>query len=709
MAVVYQGQFYLPEEESPRYVSVTDEQLDSVPYLRPLLNQRLKELPAIIRAEYGIEPTQNEILGQVWFTTSEALKDPVGYAKNQIQLVGEGFGQTNQITPDEKALINSTSSYLMSKNISTDEIQNVFNTGAQKGYAYVQRRDNPRDSFFKDFVRGALSAPGFSLALAYFLPGIGNAIGAQLTAANLITNAAISNAVGTAMASAALQIAQGANFEDAIKNATVNAIIQTGSPSVATEINKLVKIPAVSDAITSAGASALKTSVAGGSAADIERNMIGAIAGSATASATGSNIAGATVGGGVTGGFEGALAGGVGAYASEKEAERIAKEKAAADAKAKPTASVDYEKTVNDLITKELNQVMLAGGGAAAEMSAYARALENANRPLLRLVQEAANDPNYVEKLDSLEKSLLKTGTSISRVLGLGFELLTYSPELNKGEMDYFKSQEFENRLRDAEIQRLKQPLPRTDIQPGSRDVTTVNLPDGTIAPAPATAPAVSPGTAIVSPTPVVTPRPSVSPTTTPNPDADILKLIQPAPAPSVSPAPAPSVSPAAQPAVRPAPVPRPKPGTPSRLPSLALPADVSEPSGGGTPSRPTTAQPGTGEEPPIEEMPPIEEPVEEPVPTPSEEPELPPVEDKTGTPVDKPYNPRLFIYGGTRPTTLPQTLGTSVENVPTAGTTTGTSVGLGGRGEIESKESGKKRKTVWNEESLRLKDALGL
>jgi hypothetical protein len=703
MAVVYQGQFYLPEEESPRYVSVTDEQLDSVPYLRPLLNQRLKELPAIIRAEYGIEPTQNEILGQVWFTTSEALKDPVGYAKNQIQLVGEGFGQTNQITPDEKAIINSTSSYLMSKNISTDEIQNVFNTGAQKGYAYVQRRDNPRDSFFKDFVRGALSAPGFSLALAYFLPGIGNAIGAQLTAANVITNAAISNAVGTAMASAALQIAQGANFEDAIKNATVNAIIQTGSPSVATEINKLVKIPAVSDAITSAGASALKTAASGGSAADIERNMIGAIAGSATASATGSNIAGAAVGGGVTGGAEGALTGAAGAYASQLENERIAKEKAAADAKAKPTASVDYEKTVNDLITKELNQVMLAGGGAAAEMSAYARALENANRPLLRLVQEAANDPNYVEKLDSLEKSLLKTGTSISRVLGLGFELLTYSPELNKGEMDYFKSQEFENRLRDAEIQRLKQPLPRTDIQPGSRDVTTVNLPDGTIAPAPAPAPApaVSPGTAIVSPTPVVTPRPSVSPTTTPNPDADILKLIQPAPAPSVSPA--------AQPAVRPAPVPRPKPGTPSRLPSLALPADVSEPSGGGTPSRPTTAQPGTGEEPPIEEMPPVEEPVEEPVPTPSEEPELPPVEDKTGTPVEKLYRPNLYIYGGTRPTTLPQTLGTSVENVPTAGTTTGTSVGLGGRGEIESKESGKKRKTVWNEESLRLKDALGL
>ena len=41
-----------------------------------------------------------------------------------------------------------------------------------------------------------------------------------------------------------------------------------------------------------------------------------------------------------------------------------------------------------------------------------------------------------------------------------------------------------------------------------------------------------------------------------------------------------------------------------------------------------------------------------------------------------------------------------------------GTTVGLtaaGGAGEIESKESGKKRSTVWNEESLRLKDALGV
>jgi hypothetical protein len=42
----------------------------------------------------------------------------------------------------------------------------------------------------------------------------------------------------------------------------------------------------------------------------------------------------------------------------------------------------------------------------------------------------------------------------------------------------------------------------------------------------------------------------------------------------------------------------------------------------------------------------------------------------------------------------------------------TGVSVGLTGEreaGEIESKETGKARKNVWNEASLRLKDALGV
>jgi hypothetical protein len=98
----------------------------------------------------------------------------------------------------------------------------------------------------------------------------------------------------------------------------------------------------------------------------------------------------------------------------------------------------------------------------------------------------------------------------------------------------------------------------------------------------------------------------------------------------------------------------------------------------------------------------------EAPLPVDVAKEDLPPEEvsaDPT-KPEDK-YKPNLRIYGGTTPSTLSQSLGT--------GGTYGTSVattgltGSRGAGEIESKETGKKRKNVWNEASLRLKDALGV
>jgi len=331
------------------------------------------------------------------------------------------------------------------------------------------------------------------------------------------------------MASTAIQMAQGVDFETALKNATVNAVIQTGAPSVAAEINKLVKIPQVSDAITSAGASALKTAAAGGSAADIERNMIGAIAGSATSSAveygTDGNIsagrlAGATVGGAVTGGTEGALLGLSGEYAGQKAAE----EARLKEARSKMLASADTS-TVSDS-GQSLGDVVVTGAKEAPGI----------------------------------------TDTSIITPTGP---------------------------ISDREVMGAMRPTP---IAGTLREVKVTGRRE--------------------------------------TPDITETSII-----------------------------------SPDSLPEVTV----------------------TGEK---EEEPIAEAPVEE----------EPPVEEK-----GKPYNPNLFVYGGTRPSTLSQTLGTSVENVPTAGTTTGTSVGLGGRGEIESKESGKKRKTVWNEESLRLKDALGL
>jgi hypothetical protein len=64
-----------------------------------------------------------------------------------------------------------------------------------------------------------------------------------------------------------------------------------------------------------------------------------------------------------------------------------------------------------------------------------------------------------------------------------------------------------------------------------------------------------------------------------------------------------------------------------------------------------------------------------------------------------------LFILGGVSPkvkspsgSVLSQALGTTTGYAPSRGA-----------GEIEDPSTGKKRRNVWNESSLRLKDALGI
>jgi hypothetical protein len=160
-----------------------------------------------------------------------------------------------------------------------------------------------------------------AVGAAFFVPGVGAAIGQSLVTAGVITGAAIpyAAAIGTALASTAAQTAQGVPIDQALGNSVTSAVVSTGAPSVAQDINALVKSPAVADAITSAGASALKTAVAGGTAEDIQRNMTAALAGSSASSlysqaadaetaATG-RVFGAAVGGAVAGGAMGAATG----------------------------------------------------------------------------------------------------------------------------------------------------------------------------------------------------------------------------------------------------------------------------------------------------------------------------------------------------------------------------------------------------------------
>ena len=154
-----------------------------------------------------------------------------------------------------------------------------------------------------------------AIAAAYYLPGVGASLGQTLVTQGLITGAAVpyAAAIGTALASTGASVAQGVPFDTALTNATVNAVTSTGSQSVAGYISKLGASPEVANAVTSVGASGLATAAKGGSAADIERNMTGALAGSTITSMTGDKIAGAAVGGQITGGTTGALIGAAGA------------------------------------------------------------------------------------------------------------------------------------------------------------------------------------------------------------------------------------------------------------------------------------------------------------------------------------------------------------------------------------------------------------
>ena len=350
-----------------------------------------------------------------------------------------------------------------------------------------------------------LPNPIFQIAMAVYMPTIASSLGPYLSA----IPKAYQTAVAGALASTAIQTAQGVPFETALKNATVNAVTSTGAPAVADYMLPYVGSTQVADALTSIGASAAKTAAMGGSKDDIEKNMLAGLTGSAlTSSLQGVNVsretsrlAGATAGGAVVGGTAGAVGGFASEYGSQKAAADAALERAK-----KGIASADTG-TVSDS-GQQLGEVVVTG----------------------------RREPTVQDT------SIISPDVSVSGKK-------TTTPSLS------------------------------TVTVTGKREPTIQ--------------------------------------------DTDIT------------------------------------------LPEVSVT---------GTPESDASSQ-------------------------------------ESKSPVDEQgrYRPSLFIYGGTKPSTLSQSLGTTVERIPTSSTTTGTSVGLGGRGEIESKESGKKRQTVWNEESLRLKDALGL
>lgn len=515
---------------------------------------------------------------------------------------------------------------------------------------------------FGDFVREFATdlGPILSSVLAYYMPGITGALAPSLSSVG-ITNAMAQSVVSSAIANTIVQVAQGRPLDDALQNAVTTAVVSTGSPAIAKDINAVISNPAVTDAIVSAGSSAAITALNGGSEADITRNLIGGIIGSGVASATDSRVAGATVGGAITGGVAGAITSGVGAYGAQ----------AAADERASRQTSG----------TSADPGIKVAGGDDA---TALRMASISALPQMLGKAGETASEISAVEEGGQAFYERTITGKTPD---GKEYSYtVTYDPGASSGRRVSYSTSGV---VKDAE----------GNVIPGGGGGATASFtrPNFT-----------AKDTGVYTPTIITTGQPFTSST-------------------------------------------RPTTDTTSRIKSIldlrttgtgggqttgttdgggdgTLSDDIGmgtgtgtgtgtgprgtgtggggtgTGSGGGGPGGTGTGSGGEGDG----------------TGTGGEGEgdgnggdgtgasggkELPPVEDKTGKPV--PYIPTIFTYGGVK-STLPATLSTQMK-VPTDSTTTGTSVGLGGRGEIESKESGKKRQNVWNEESLRLKDALGL
>lgn len=569
------------------------------------------------KAEKIFNDSANTRAAQIGVILPPNFKELSGEQTNgktqDLRLTGAGFVDlyaSNKKVFLENAVKNATYDYAwLSYGRTTSpadaelRLKNAVTAAAQNGvpipsiYSSVEAGKNDWGSYIGSRETDIDRIAGYAapIAMAFLMPQMGASLGTALLQAGVVTTASYASAVGTALTSIAIQTAQGASFDDALKNATVNAIISTGAPSVATEINDIVKNPAVSDAIVSAGASALKTVASGGSTEDMQKNILGAIAGSATTSATGDNIVGSTVGGAVTGGVSGALSGAASALGQEE-------------------ATKPRDTTTQQLVTAIQKE----------------QANPSPSTELGKVAGITSDVPGFVTDAGTLDMTVggITPGGVAPNVNVTATQSGT--PTLGETKLDVVDA-----------ITTPKTTTPFTPPVTGTYTPTITTIPSPVI-------------------TPTKTPAPPSGSSVASEQDQRMLDLISPPPAPTTEPD--------------------------QTLPEVVVTATSDKE------TAPLITDTKT----------------EEPTPVDAGEEELPPeeVETEATTPTDK-YKPKLFIYGGTTPSTLSQSLGTGdtySKSVATTGLT-----GSRGAGEIESKETGKKRRTVWNEESLRLKDALGL
>ena len=676
-------------------------------------------------------------------------------------------------------------------NLSFDQNTGAVGKITDPSQIYFQ---NPEQS--NDFLSKILSNPVAQIALAYYMPGLGAELGVQL---------GVSATVGTALVSTAVQVASGVDFDTAVKNATVTAVINSGSPEVAKEINDKLQQPGVSNALTSVGASVVKTGALGGSVDDMIKNAGAALAGSvAETSVKGPDVSpetsraiGSAVGGSITGGAMGAALGAAGALGQPTPAPSP-EAPPAPPTPAKVDISGFTEVPVNDMTAG----VQVAGPGGFEEfkpginqtkMGTYFTGfnaqgalntvpviidsatgqivsatgnpqdvgfLKQGNISILRVDPSKINpifldkSPIYVditpEELKALKDitfdstpitekypdvaKLLKTFGSLDVAeTAIGIDALMQIPGVKEAMNAGY--------IRDLETELAKDPtyapyleqykkFTGRDYSPAASNIPTSDL--GTVeivgeklkdVTQPFTPSVISPDSSIVIDVDPKTGKALVmdnkGKVTVVDAGADIKKdqyvTVDPTTQTATATKTYPTVIAGTSTAVAPGSEPLFKGQTKTdvaisdqpqtKTQTVTKPTDenvyggVGSGGGGGGPAAPVTPEPFVGG---ITDKPST---TDKPVDKTDTTKELPPVEDRTGKST---YIPELFIYSGKYPGGLGQALGVQGSTTPTPPTPTTGLTSYRGAGEIEV-GPGTERQNVWNEASLRLKDALGI
>lgn len=236
-------------------------------------------------------------------------------------------------------------------------------------------------------IKDIAASPAGQMIISAIVPVLGQEVAASLK---------VSQAVGTAIASTAAQIASGVDPEKALQNAITNAVVSTGSNAVAKEINSAMTgmdkatAAAISNAAGSALSSAATTAAKGGSSSDIINSAVAGVAGSVTSSVTGDRVLGGAVTGGLTGGIPGAAAGAASAAArpSTTTPTRVSQDLSSADA-----ALLAYNLGLEQGLTPEQSQqkaMEVLGGKSAGTQEAFLPAAVYGGVALSPAVQAAA-------------------------------------------------------------------------------------------------------------------------------------------------------------------------------------------------------------------------------------------------------------------------------------------------------------------------------